>query len=191
MKPEDLISDEYREILEQYHNETRSWGKNAGKKRKAQVIKLIKEYGTSDILDYGCGKGSLKRTLTKHKVTNYEPGIPEFAALPKPCDIVVSFGALEHVEPDYIDNVLKHIRECTKIVAVLDIGTLRSKHVLPDGREAHLLVRNKDWWIDRLEQAGFEVLEAVPNFDEDSEDHSIKLYSKRGKGCVMFTCKPI
>ena len=52
-------------------------------------------------------------------------------------------------------------------------------------------VENKDWWIDRLEQAGFKVLSAVANFDENSEDHNIKLDSMQGKGCVLFTCEPI
>ncbi len=188
---EDLISNEYRMILEEYHSKVESWGKNAGDKRRKQIQNLVKEYKTNDILDYGCGKGSLKNTLACNgfKITNYEPGVPEFTEMPEPHDIVVSFGVLEHVELEYIDNVLSHIRSLTKVIAYLDIGTISAKHILPDGRNAHLIVEGKDWWIERLERAGFKVKSTRPNFKEDG-DHTIKLDPNMGKGCIMFVCEP-
>lgn len=190
-----LISDEYRKILEEYHEKTKSWGKNAGSKRVSFMKKIIKKHREADnnptIIDYGAGKGTLARAMGSAKIISYEPGIPKFANPDiEPADIVVSFGALEHVEPECIDNVLKHIRSLTKKVAYLDIGTTSSKHVLPDGRKAHLIVENTDWWIDRLQRAGFKVVKANPNFDPKSKDHNIKLDNNRGKGCVLFTCKP-
>ncbi len=189
MKPQDLMSDEYRSVLEQYHRDAKTWGKNAGKKRVPFILRLVKKYKTKDILDYGSGKAFLNE-VCKFKIFSYEPGIPELAELPEPHDIVVSFGVLEHVEPEYIDNVLSHIHSLTKVIAYLDIGTLPAKHVLPDGSNAHLIVENKDWWIERLKSAGFKVKDAIPNFKEDG-DHTIKLDGNKGKGCVMFTCEPI
>ena len=199
MKPEDLISDKYRKILEEYHENTGSWGRNAGKKRVPFIDGIVEKHDTTDILDYGAGKASLNLALAKKdpkeertpfKISSYEPGIPKYAGMPEPHDIVVSFGALEHVEPDHIDNVLSHIRSLTKIIAYLDIGTTSAKHILPDGRNAHLIVENKIWWIERLEKAGFKVCSSRPNFKEDG-DHLIKLDPNMGKGCIMFVCEPI
>jgi len=180
MNPQDLMSDEYRNVLEQYHQDAKDWGRNAGEKRAPLIHRLVKKYKTKNILDYGSGKGSLNEAVQAYKIVSYEPGIPELANLPKPYDIVVSFGVLEHVEPEYIDNV----------VAYLDIGTLPAKHVLSDGRNAHLIVENKDWWLEKLKRAGFNVKSATPNFNEEG-DHSIRLDKQKGKGCIMFVCEPI
>jgi len=184
-----LITDEYRAVIEEYHRNTRTWGSNAGKKRVPFINSIVEKHGTQDILDYGSGKATLNQALP-FKISSYEPGIPELAALPTPHDIVVSFGAIEHVEPECIDDVLSHIHSITKKIAYLDIGTTSSKHVLPDGRKAHLIVEGKDWWIDRLDKAGFKVIKAEANFDENGTDHNIKLDANKGKGCVMFTCVP-
>ena len=186
MKPQDLISDEYRTILEEYHEKAKGWGMNASQKRIPFITKIVKRHGTKNILDYGAGKATLNDALPYH-VTSYEPGIPKFAAMPEPHDIVVSFGAIEHVEPECIDNVLKHICELTKIRAYLDIGTLPSKHVLPDGRKAHLIVENEIWWIDRLEQAGFKIISATSNIRGDNT----RINRNMGKGCIMFICEPL
>jgi len=198
MKPQDLISDEYRKILEEYHSNAKSWGRNADK-RMAFVISICEEHEATHVLDYGAGKGALsekadkiskKAGTTNIEITSYEPGIPENAHLPKSHDIVVSFAALEHVEPEKIDNVLSHIRSLTKKIAYLDIGVTRARHTLPNGQNAHLIVENKEWWTKRLERAGFNVINVEPNFDEDG-DPFIKLNRARGKGCIMFTCVPV
>ena len=187
VKPQDLMSDEYRKIIEEYH-ETAGWRKNTCGKRVPFIKEIVEKYNTENILDYGAGNDTLNRVVN-FKITSYDLGIPEFAEMPEPHDIVVSFGVLEHVEPEYIDNVLLHVRLLTKIVAYLDIGTISAKHILPDGRNAHLIVENKDWWIKKLKQAGFKIISAVSNFKEGTPN--TKLNRNQGKGCVMFVCEPI
>ena len=188
-----VISDKQRKVLEQYHNETSTWGTNAGQKRVPFIKQIVAKHNAKTILDYGAGKATLTPACRKAKVsatvTPYEPGVPQYASLPKPHDIVVSFGVLEHVEPELIEEVLAHTYSLTKKVAYHEIGTLPSKHIMPDGRPAHLIVEDKHWWQAKLEEAGYRVVEVEQNWEEGG-DPKIKLDPTRGKGHVMFVCVP-
>ena len=101
----------------------------------------------------------------------------------------MSFGVLEHVEPELIEEVLAHAYSLTKTVAYHEIGTLPSKHIMPDGRPAHLIVEDKHWWQAKLEEAGYRVVDVEQNWEEGGNPR-IKLDPTRGKGHVMFTCYP-
>ena len=58
---------------------------------------------------------------------------------------------LEHVEPEYLDNVLETIRSLTEKVAYFVIATsLDGTKTLPDGRDPHLIVEDGEWWVDRI-----------------------------------------
>ena len=201
-----VVSDDYRQTLEQYHNNQRRWGTNAGTMRIPLIQDIIAKHNAETILDYGAGKATLTRACRiagmTETITPYEPGVPEYAELPEPHDVVVSFGVLEHVEPELIDQVLKHTHSLTKTVAYHEIGTLPSKHIMPDGRPAHLIVEKAPWWKRKLEQAGYEVVGVEPNFvpktltlntgsiGSIAGDPYAKLDPTRGKGHVMFTCYP-
>lgn len=57
-----LITDQYRELNAQLHNTNPSYGVSSS--RWAPLVAgLAENFGTRDILDYGCGKGLLKSTL--------------------------------------------------------------------------------------------------------------------------------
>jgi hypothetical protein len=64
--------------------------------------------------------------------------------------MVASIDVLEHIEPDYLDNVLDHIQSLTEIVAFLTIHTGPAMKTLPDGRNAHLTQQDMDWWLPKL-----------------------------------------
>jgi predicted TPR repeat methyltransferase len=110
------------------------------------------------LLDYGCGTGGLVRHLNnmmwphRFKAYGYDPGVPEFEALPEPAEIVVSTDVLEHIEPECLEDVLKHIGELTIKGAYLNIHTGQAKAVLPDGRNAHLIQQPWDWWQTQLKK---------------------------------------
>jgi hypothetical protein len=57
---------------------------------------------------------------------------------------------LEHIEPECLDTVLDHIAKLTEKLAILVIATGPSKKLMADGRSAHLIVENADWWRTRL-----------------------------------------
>jgi hypothetical protein len=70
--------------------------------------------------------------------------------LPKPSDILVCTDVLEHIEPTLLDNVLDHIERLTREVALLVISCRPANAVLPDGRNAHLIIETPDWWLEKL-----------------------------------------
>jgi len=106
------------------------------------------------IVDYGSGKGKLKRALDELKlgleIQNYDPCVPGDDTLPSQADLVVCFDVLEHVEPDLLENVLAHIRDLARKCVMLSISNIPSSRTLGDGRNAHLIIEDDPWWQARL-----------------------------------------
>jgi hypothetical protein len=111
------------------------------------------------VLDYGCGKGTLGRTLRKAGLhaRDYDPAVAAFSGCPRPADLVVSVDVLEHLEPDCVDAVLDDLRDKTLKVLFVAISTRPAKRWLTDGRNSHLIVEEGDWWRTKLEYHGFNV----------------------------------
>jgi hypothetical protein len=68
-----------------------------------------------------------------------------------PADVVVCNDVLEHVEPEHLDEVLKHMASLAKKAIVLTVATVPAVKTLADGRNAHLIVENARWWYTKLE----------------------------------------
>lgn len=149
----DLSSSAYRVQLQSMHN-SRHWGAD-GAKHEWAVRKLIDQYQPKTILDYGCGENKLALALAPIRVSGYDPGISSRMAMPKPCELVVCTDVLEHVEPEKLTAVLDHIYRITGRVAYFVISTKSANAVLPDGRNAHLVVRPAEDWIRMLSVIGW------------------------------------
>lgn len=151
----ELISDEYFEQLRVMRDEVHRprWG-NGGQRHAPVILRLVG--ARESVLDYGCGLGMLLAELAKAapklELHGYDPGIPERAALPEPADLVVSTDVLEHIEPDKLEAVLQHIRSLTKRAAYLHIHTGPANAKLPDGRNAHLIQKPAQWWLEKLKK---------------------------------------
>jgi SAM-dependent methyltransferase len=144
-----LITEEYRALNAELHKSGKFGG--SGYKHAAEIRKIIQAKGICSVLDYGCGQGTLAKELTGVDVRQYDPAIPKFSALPETADLVVCTDVLEHVEPDCLKWVLKHIEELAEKAIYLSIA-LRpdGKKILPDGRNPHLIVKPWEWWIETL-----------------------------------------
>jgi hypothetical protein len=120
-----------------------------------KAAKLIADHGCKDALDYGCGKGTFAVALAKFiniPVAEYDPAISGKDGLPGPADFVICNDVMEHVEPDYVDNVLDHLASLVRRVGLIGIATKYAlSHCLPDGRNPHLSVHDGDWWQGKLE----------------------------------------
>lgn len=116
---------------------------------------LITEHGCVDALDYGCGKGTFATALAQIKsipVAEYDPAIPGKERLPKSADFLICNDVLEHIEPEFVDNVLDHIASLVRRVGLIGIATKYAvSHTLPDGRNPHLSVHSGEWWQSKLE----------------------------------------
>lgn len=142
-----LISDTYRALNASLH-EGGNYGRH-GDKWAGDVKKLIDRYGAKSVLDYGCGQGSLGRTLGPI-VQEYDPAIPGKDVLPLPVDLVVCTDVLEHIEPECLGNVLDHLRALSRQACFVVISTRAAKKFLADGRNAHLIVETDDFWRKHL-----------------------------------------
>lgn len=143
-----MISDEYRAINEQLHISSKDYG-TSGARYASQIRALALSMQSEDILDYGCGKSTLANNLP-FKIKQYDPAVKKYAALPKPADLVVCTDVLEHIEPEMLDAVLNHLAELTKCKGLFVIATHEAKKALPDGRNAHLIIESKQWWLNKL-----------------------------------------
>lgn len=109
----------------------------------------IKTLGYTDILDFGCGKGTLGKALG-FPIKEYDPAIPGKNTAPEPADLVVCTDVLEHVEPEYLENLLSALHYVTKKKAFFVIATRPANKTLKDGRNAHLIVEPAAWWKRRI-----------------------------------------
>jgi hypothetical protein len=144
----DRISPEYLELQRQFHESAPRYGTNSV--QYLDTIKtLIKEMNIASVLDYGCGKGELKKALGEI-VQEYDPAIPGKDGEPKPVQLVICTDVLEHIEPSKLDSVLEHIR-CLGEWIFFIVSTVPATKDLPDGRNAHILLRDAEWWRKTLE----------------------------------------
>jgi 2-polyprenyl-3-methyl-5-hydroxy-6-metoxy-1,4-benzoquinol methylase len=144
-----LVSKEYQAVIRREH-EISKWGM-IGVLYKDLIIKKCEELNVSNFLDYGCGQGLLSKALEPMiSVTNYDPGIEQCSTLPVPHDLIVCIDVLEHVEIECLHNVLQHIAELCKKQAIIKVETQIAKRILTDGRNAHLIVKDINWWAEQI-----------------------------------------
>lgn len=148
-----LASPEYRNQLYETHLAIR-WG-TAGVHHSGVVRRYAQQIGAKTILDYGCGRGTLKGAVKSIPVTQYDPGIVEYSQLPAPADLVVCTDVLEHVERDLLSNVLRHIKSLATIGSFMIVALTSAKIVLPDGTNAHKIIESDEWWLTELRKHGF------------------------------------
>ncbi len=137
-----------RQANRQLHNNP-DYGHHGG--RWAFTISDIMRRGKCEsVLDYGCGKGGLKKALPDADVREYDPAISGKDVLPGPADLVLCADVLEHVEPEYLDSVLDHIQGLARKFVMLSPSTVPADKTLPDGRNAHLIVEPYPWWREQF-----------------------------------------
>ncbi len=130
-----------------------------------QVSDIINEAGITTLLDYGCGKARLAKSLqVNHEVQMrlYDPGIPDYAHEPHPAQMVTCIDVLEHIEPEFLDNVLDELQRLTGLVGFFTVHTGPAMKTLSDGRNAHLTQQPMEWWLPKFE-ARFEIFNVAPS----------------------------
>lgn len=166
-----MISETLKKVYSEIHKNT-SFGKRA---KIPDFLKVfINEYDPKTILDFGCGKGNLVKTLAELYpsivVSGYDPANPDFDHPFSEIDMIVSTDVLEHVEYENIDSVIEMFY--TKALYQYHlISCAPAKLILPDGRNAHLIQESPEWWKDRFTGAGFSIIK------EDYRE--FKKYSKQ------------
>ncbi len=146
------ISDGYREQQQELHKNP-----NYGVASVAfapAVAGLVKTNGFKSISDYGAGKCNLHKKLKEIGCPTilyqpYDPSFPEYGE-PKEADLVCCIDVLEHVEPEFLTEVLDELQRITRNAGFFTVHTGPAGKVLPDGRNAHLIQESASWWLPQL-----------------------------------------
>jgi hypothetical protein len=151
------ISDDYRDLNAELHERHGGYG-SKGRTWAPRLAAYCSTWNITSLLDYGCGKGSLKPALLALMPTldvlEYDPAVPGKDGEPGTADMVVCCDVLEHVEPAYIDAVVQDVMQHARKVALLAIACRPGKRVLANGKPDHITVQPPAWWAKRLEQHG-------------------------------------
>lgn len=142
------ISAEYRKQNEELHKSNKDYG-ISGARYAPQVQALALSMQTQDILDYGCGKSTLANNLP-FKIKQYDPAIPKYSKKPDSADLVICTDVMEHIEPEYLGEVLEDLKRVVKKKGFFIIETRPAKKFLADGRNAHLTQETPRWWLNAL-----------------------------------------
>jgi hypothetical protein len=149
-----VISPEYAALNRQLHNEMDTYGAAAARDA-AGVVKVARQTGCNRILDFGCGKGSLKPAIyeiaPEMVVLEFDPAIPGKENMPaENVDLVAAMDVMEHIELEYLDNVLTTMCSLNPKIVLMKISLRPADKNLPDGRNAHILLKPIPWWKERL-----------------------------------------
>src|SRR5690606_27925151 len=106
--PVHLITPEYLALNAELHRRVRTYG-TGGHKWAPHVRRIVAATGAKSVLDYGCGKGTLRRALRGVKVHEYDPAVPGKETLPRSAGVVVCTDVMEHVEPECTEAVIAHL----------------------------------------------------------------------------------
>lgn len=158
-----VISEEYQRLNNQLHHDNDNYGA-AGFRWYLWVQKWSP---SEDILDYGCGKGTLAMNLP-FPIAEYDPAIPGKNQPPEPHMFIVCTDVLEHVEPECLNDVLADIKRVMMRFGMFIISTKAATKTLPDGRNAHLIVKPAEWWVAKI-RGYFDILKLEPEISQDGE----------------------
>ena len=147
------ISKYYKEQLKSLHSNVDSFGKRS---KLPLIFKdLLDNNSFSSILDFGAGKGNVTNTLIVEypntKIHSYDP-VTYDIPLPDSVDVVYSSDVLEHIEPDLLDNTLEELFDRAEQYQYHLIACHPAKKKLSDGRNAHLIIEEPEWWKRKLKK---------------------------------------
>lgn len=122
------------------------------------VADYVRTYGPRSVIDWGCSNGDLYRQLKidfewiQH-TAGYDPGNIDHSVLPQgEFESLVSLDVIEHFEPHDLRNTLALMQTKFTKSAYLLIACYPAKKFLTDGRNAHLIVENQDWWLQTIRE---------------------------------------
>ena len=148
----EVISKEYLDLQKELH--LRSDYGTASLGIAPEVKKIFEENKLTSISDYGAGKCNLQKKLIQLGLKDfdyfpYDPVFPEYGS-PKKANLVCCIDVLEHIEESFIENVINELRSITDKLAYFTIALKPAGKILKDGRNAHILLKPEDWWLNLI-----------------------------------------
>ncbi len=147
-----IITETYASQLKQMHDQPEK-KLGFGEEPPAKLLEILENTNYESILDFGCGKGiildNVQSRFPLKKVLGYDPGVDKFSVYPENIDFIYSVDTLEHIEPNFLNNVLLNLLKDSKHQYHL-IACHPAKKNLPDGRNCHLIIEEPSWWIEKI-----------------------------------------
>jgi hypothetical protein len=117
----------------------------------AHVFRMI---GAQSVSDYGAGKCNLRTGLEKAGLRAfayfpYDPVFPDYGS-PRTADLVCCIDVLEHIEEEFLPNVIADLVRITENIGFFTVATGPAQKVLADGRNAHLIQKPAAWWLPKF-----------------------------------------
>lgn len=154
-----MISDDYKKIIADINGK-----ENFGKRKSLPkfLSGFIEKINPNTILDFGCGVGNLietlKQTYPEKIIKGFDPGNKNFEVFPEEnFDLIISTDVLEHIEPEFLESTLKFLSTKSRFSYHL-IALAPSSVTLPDGRNAHLILENHNWWRNKFLNLDYSVI---------------------------------
>ena len=147
------ISDSYLLEQKRLHEINNSYG--VASLTHVQTIKnLMTEAKLNSLCDYGAGKKNLQKGLIEKGFKDfeyypYDPVFPEYGK-PKKAELICCIDVMEHIEEEFLENVLDEIFQITLKFCYFSIATIPAKKILTDGRNAHIIQQPSRWWLLKL-----------------------------------------
>lgn len=92
--------------------------------------------------------------LGKPYIKMYDPGIEELNVYPDfPAEMLVCTDVLEHIPAQDVPWFLDELLKLTTKVLHVSVHLGPAVTILPDGRNAHVCVRPRDWWRQQITKA--------------------------------------
>lgn len=170
-KPATDVGVDYAGLYDGYWRRSDRFGEHSFADATPIVAEILRTTGGGRILDVGCGMGLLVRTLLAHGVDAHGLDVSSIAAahgnslapgrfhqgsvLDIPFvdghfDVVVSTDCMEHLHEQDVPRALSELRRVSRRGVYLRLATTQDR----DGHW-HLTVKGRDWWEERLFEAGF------------------------------------
>lgn len=145
-----LITPEYRAINAAMHQADPKYGRMGGN-YAAYVQACAVNLKAASILDYGCGKHTLREAMPNWPdFREYDPAMPGFDMPPEPADMVTCTDVMEHIEPEHLDAVLDDIARLAIKGTYFVIAMKPAERLLPDGTNPHKIIEHEGWWLAHL-----------------------------------------
>lgn len=147
-----MITDEYRRLNRLAHEDP-AYGTTAH--IHAELVQsVIDRTGAVDLLDYGCGKQTLRGAVSGVEYRGYDPALPGLDARPEAADVAYCGDVMEHVEEQFTDAILADVVGLARKAAIFVICCAPGARKLADGKPAHRNVHPADYWRAKLAALG-------------------------------------
>lgn len=124
------------------------------------IADLVKKHHPESLLDYGCGKGYQYLAKRCHESWGgllphcYDPAVTFLDTKPEGTfGGVICTDVLEHVPEEDVDHVLSELFGYAESFLFLAVATFPARKTMPNGLNCHVTVKDKHWWLDKINSA--------------------------------------